>query len=97
MTKNHFEFDLETYKEQQNGKVYHLFLTPNLYIRLKDLDYNFFKEEHFCNKYEHIGPLLNYYHRMEYCNQDMYQRGGLYQVCELSRMPLTDATWQSYG
>ena len=47
MTKNHFEFALETYKEQQNGKVYHLFLTPNLYIRLKDLDRNFFKEENF--------------------------------------------------
>ena len=47
MTKNHFEFALETYKEQQNGKVYHLFLTPNLYICLKDLDRNFFKEENF--------------------------------------------------
>ena len=27
MTKNHLEFDLEIYKEQQNGKNFHLFLT----------------------------------------------------------------------
>ena len=27
MTKNHLEFDLEIYKEQQKGKVYQLFLT----------------------------------------------------------------------
>ena len=27
MTKNHPEFDLEIYKEQQNGKIFHLFLT----------------------------------------------------------------------
>ena len=37
MTKNHLEFDLEIYKEQQNGKVYQLFLTRNLYTHLKDL------------------------------------------------------------
>ena len=27
MTKNHPEFDLKIYKEQQNGKNFHLFLT----------------------------------------------------------------------
>ena len=37
MTKNHLEFDLEISKEQQNGKVYQLFLTRNLYTHLKDL------------------------------------------------------------
>ena len=37
MTKNHLEFDLEINKEQQNSKVYNLFLTQNLYIHLKDL------------------------------------------------------------
>ena len=37
MTKNHLEFDLEIYKEQQNGKVYHLFLTLIFNIRLKNL------------------------------------------------------------
>ena len=27
MTKNHIEFDLEINKEQQNGKICHLFLS----------------------------------------------------------------------
>ena len=46
--------DLEVYKEQQNGKVYHLFLTQNLYIRLRDLYRKLLKEEKFCNKYKHL-------------------------------------------
>ena len=29
MTKNHPEFDLEIYKAQQNGKIFHLFLTSS--------------------------------------------------------------------
>ena len=33
----HLGFDLEFYKEQQNRKVYRLFLTRHLNIRLKDL------------------------------------------------------------
>ena len=54
MTKNYLEFDLEIYKEQQNDKIYHLLLTRNLYIRLKDLYRKLLKEEIFCNKYKHI-------------------------------------------
>ena len=54
MTKSHHEFDFEIYKEQQNGKVYDLFLTRSLYIRLKDLYLKLLKEENFCNKYKHL-------------------------------------------
>ena len=54
MTKNHLEFDLEIYKEQQNGKVFHLFLTRNLYIRLKDLYRKLLKEENFYNRHKHL-------------------------------------------
>ena len=54
MTKNHLEFDLEIYKEQQKDKVYHLLLTRNLYIRLKDLYRKLLQEENFCNKYKHL-------------------------------------------
>ena len=46
--------DLEIYKEQQNGKVYHLFLTPNLCINVKDLYRKLLKEEMFCNKHRHL-------------------------------------------
>ena len=54
MTKNYLEFDLEIYKEQQNGKVYRLFLSRNLYIRQKDLKRKLLKDENFCNKYKHL-------------------------------------------
>ena len=54
ITKIHLEFDLEIYKEQQNDKVYQLFLTRNLYICLKDLYRKLLKEENFCNKYKHL-------------------------------------------
>ena len=40
----HLEFDLEFYKEQQNRKVYRLFLTRHLNIRLKDLYLKLFKK-----------------------------------------------------
>ena len=52
--KNDLEFDLEIYKEQQNSKVYHLFLTRNLYICPKDLYWKLLREENFCNKYKHL-------------------------------------------
>ena len=39
---------------------------------------------------------VSYYHQMEYGNHDMFQRGRLCQICELSHMPLRDATWRSY-
>ena len=54
MTKNQLEFDLEIYNEQQNGKVYHLFLTQNLSIHLEDLYHKLLKGEHFCNKHKHL-------------------------------------------
>ena len=54
MIKNHFEFDSKISKEQENGKVYYLFLTWNLYIRLKDFYRELSKEEIFCNKYKHL-------------------------------------------
>ena len=34
-TKNHLQFDLVICKVQQKGKVYNLFLTPSLCIRLR--------------------------------------------------------------
>ena len=54
MTKNRLQFDLEIYKEQQNGKVYHLLLTLNLYIRLKDL-YRELLKKIYCDKYKHLN------------------------------------------
>ena len=54
MTKNRLQFDLEIYKEQQNGKVYHLLLTRNLYIRLKDL-YRELLKKIYCDKYKHLN------------------------------------------
>ena len=54
MTKNHLEFDLKIYKEQQNGKVNNLFLTRNSYIRLKYLYRKLLNEENFCDKYSYL-------------------------------------------
>ena len=54
MTKTHLKFDLEIYKEQQNDKVYHLFSTRNLCIRLEDVYCKLVKEENFCKKYNHL-------------------------------------------
>ena len=39
---------------------------------------------------------LNYYHQMEYWNQDMLERDRLFPICELSPIPLKDATWRDY-
>ena len=39
---------------------------------------------------------LNYYHQMEYWNQDMFERDRLFSICELSPIPLKDATWRDY-
>ena len=105
--KNHLEFNLEIYKEQQNGKVYHLFLTQNSYIRLKDLYRKLLKEENFLNKHKHLQAccqmddpnvlgyslkFLSRYNQLEYWNQDIFLRGRLCQICELPHRPLKDAT-----
>ena len=44
ITKKYLEFELEIYKEQRNGKVYHLFLTQSLHIRQKVLYCKLLKE-----------------------------------------------------
>ena len=38
---------------------------------------------------------LSYHRQMEYWNQDVFQRGRLCQIGELSQMPLKEATWRS--
>ena len=38
----------------KTAKLYHLFLTQNLYIHLEDLYHKLLKGENFCNKHKHL-------------------------------------------
>ena len=44
------------------------------------------------NVLSHSLKFLSCYHQMEYWNQNIFQRGRLCQICEMSHMSLKYAT-----